>query len=280
VLHAEARRARRLDHRRPHHGEGQPDTPCHTACVKAGEPASVSTEAWQWLPPPGSSTMWLTPTPCIGLAFAPGFAAQAGSFTPRRTHHHRSASLHQTAMGSACGLPSLRVAAVSANEDARAFLKYACARLCSCDRPPSRHTAHTTVCLRHIGGVEPFTRLWPARARAIDRLLSSHGRSGQRAHAPERCRNRRSCCPLPLHSLSSPLVTDRVMKHAHTRQDCWRRCANGDGERARDVRGGQPCFASSLSPTCPRCGLTVRGRRRQPAATSTLPAPSKPCTVT
>jgi hypothetical protein len=37
VLHIDARRARRLDHRRPHHGEAQPDTPCHAVCVKAVE---------------------------------------------------------------------------------------------------------------------------------------------------------------------------------------------------------------------------------------------------
>ena len=163
VLHAEARRARRLDHRRPYHGEGQPDTPWQAARVKAvnlaprsdGSVAVVQLGSGSHAPPPGSSTKWLTPTTLCGLAFAPGFAAQKGS----RTRPHRSASLDQTAMGSACGLPSLRVAAVSANKDARAFLKYACARLCSCDRPPSRHTAHTTVCLRHMGGVEPLTRL-------------------------------------------------------------------------------------------------------------------------
>jgi hypothetical protein len=86
--------------------------------------------------------------------------------------------------------------------------------------------------------------------------------------------------PLPLHSLSSPQVTDRVMKHVHARQGLLAAVAKGAGERARHVRGGQPCFASSLSPTCPQCGLTVRGRRRQAAATSTLPAPSKSCTVT
>jgi hypothetical protein len=50
--------------------------------------------------PPGSSTTWLTPVTLFGLALAPSFAAQAGSFTPRHTHHHRSASLEHASMGS------------------------------------------------------------------------------------------------------------------------------------------------------------------------------------
>jgi hypothetical protein len=123
VLHAEARRARRLDHRRPHHGEGQPDTPWQAARVKAvnlaprsdGSVAVVQLGSGSHAPPPGSSTKWLTPVTLFGLAFAPGFAAQAGSFTPSRTHHHRSGRLEHASVGSVGDLPSLDTVAASTN---------------------------------------------------------------------------------------------------------------------------------------------------------------------
>jgi hypothetical protein len=76
-----------------------------------------------------------------------------------------------------------------------------------------RARAHSIVCFRHMDGAE---------------LAESATGIGAPA------------CPLPLDSLSSPLVTDRVMKHAHTRQGLLAAVANGDGERAQDVRGGQP----------------------------------------
>jgi hypothetical protein len=143
----------------------------------------------------------------------------------------------------------------------------------------ARDTAARPLAL-HGEGTWGFPLLWRARACALDRLLSSHGRSGQRAHAPERRRNRRSCSPLLLHSLSSPHVTDRVIKHANTRQGLLAAVAKRDGEK----RGTSGAGGLEVRPFSQRFSLLASqrdqgGRRRHAAATSTLPAPFKPCTV-
>jgi hypothetical protein len=89
----------------------------------------------------------------VRLAFAPGFAAQAGSFTPHRTHHHRSASLEHAEhafVGPMGDFPSLdmadsstKTARARAVRSARTRLPAGLRRHGGCDPATYRHAAHT-----------------------------------------------------------------------------------------------------------------------------------------
>jgi hypothetical protein len=89
----------------------------------------------------------------VRLAFAPGFAAQAGSFTPHRTHHHRSTSLDQASVGSVGALPSLDMVAASTKtaraRSARTSLPGASVQS---ERDHARHTPQFKVGRPHARG--------------------------------------------------------------------------------------------------------------------------------
>jgi hypothetical protein len=171
-------------------------------------------------------------------------------------------------MESARGLPPLRTAVAKCNNEEKAcpLDDFCSARACKfASRERGRRHPRRTPRPLTVGRPAPqIERACPfqpgtGRSRARPRVaaireekkrlwekIKREWRTPQIGAYPRAAAMGAPATPLPLHSLPSPLVTDRVMKHAHTRQDCWRRCAKGAGERARHVRGGQPCFASSL----------------------------------